>query len=236
MKALRARDLVDLDELVTLPVALLDADPVLVAGYRERYGWVCVDEYQDVDEAQYRLLRLLVPDGGNLCAIGDPDQAIYAFRGADVGFFLRFQQDYPAARTVQLTRNYRSLAPIVTAAVQAIRPSSLVPGRVLTPMRESAKAPLVRLHQAGTEHAEGSFVAKTIDELVGGSSFHSLDSGRVDGRRHHGHATFARHRRAVPDRRPVGPAHRRADQGRRAVPEAVARPARRPLRGARAAA
>jgi len=189
VKALRAKDLVDVDELVTLPVALLDADLELVARYRERFGWVCVDEYQDVDEAQYRLLRLLVPADGNLCAIGDPDQAIYAFRGADVGFFLQFRRDYPGAHTVQLTRNYRSAAPIVTAALHAIRPSTLVPDRVLSTMRRSSEAPRVGVHRAQNEQGEASFVARTIDELIGGSSFHSLDSGRVDGRRHHGHAT-----------------------------------------------
>src|SRR5947208_651645 len=119
-KVLRARDLVDLDELVTLPVALLGADPELAHRYQSRWPWVFVDEYQDVDAAQYGLLRLLVPRDGNLCAIGDPDQAIYSFRGADVSFFLRFSRDYGDARIVRLTRNYRSAAPIVGAAVQAI--------------------------------------------------------------------------------------------------------------------
>ena len=92
----RARNLVDLDELLALPVALLPADPELAGAYRRRWPWVFVDEYQDVDAAQYELLRLLCPPDGNLCAIGDPDQAIYSFRGADVGFFLRFAADFPA--------------------------------------------------------------------------------------------------------------------------------------------
>src|SRR2546430_16525130 len=134
-KALRARDLVDLDELVTLPVALLSSDGALADRYRARWPWVFVDEYQDVDLTQYELLRLLVPSDGNLCAIGDPDQAIYSFRGADVSFFLRFSRDYHDARIVRLTRNYRSAAPIVAAAVQAIAPSTPVPGRRLDPAR-----------------------------------------------------------------------------------------------------
>ena len=94
---MRKRDLVDLDDLLALPVTLLAGDPALAAGYRERWV-VAVDEYQDVDALQYALLRLLTPPEGNLCAIGDPDQAIYSFRGADVGFFLRFAEDFPAAR------------------------------------------------------------------------------------------------------------------------------------------
>src|SRR6185312_827792 len=85
----RARGLIDLDDLLARPVALLTEDPDLAEAYRRRWRHVSVDEYQDVDPAQYALLRLLVPPDGDLCVIGDPDQAIYSFRGAEVGFFLR---------------------------------------------------------------------------------------------------------------------------------------------------
>ena len=179
-KTLRERDLVDVDELVTLPVSMLDEDPVLLDRLHARWPWVFVDEYQDVDEAQYRLLRLLCPPEGNLCAIGDPDQAIYRFRGADVRFFLRFAEDYPQARTVRLTRNYRSSAPILAAAVQAIAPSSLVPGRILEPGRRDTAPPLIGRYVASSVADEADFVARTVDALVGGVSHHSLDSGRVD--------------------------------------------------------
>ncbi|WP_460443772.1 ATP-dependent helicase, partial [Amycolatopsis cihanbeyliensis] len=179
LKALRQRNLVDFDDLVTLPVTLLESDPELVAAYRERYRWISVDEYQDVDEQQYRLLRLLAPADGNLTAIGDPDQAIYRFRGADVGFFLRFREDFPSAHTVRLTRNYRSSAKVLAAALGLIAPGTLVPGRALHPMGEHGDAP-VGTHAATTEQAEASFVARTIEQLLGGASFHSLDSGRVD--------------------------------------------------------
>ncbi|MDT4987578.1 MAG: hypothetical protein QOI74_1672, partial [Micromonosporaceae bacterium] len=97
-KALRVRDLVDLDELVSMPAALLAASPALVTTYRDRWPWIFVDEYQDVDPIQYALLRLLCPPDGNLCAIGDPDQAIFSFRGANVEFFLRFTADFVDAR------------------------------------------------------------------------------------------------------------------------------------------
>jgi uncharacterized protein (TIGR00375 family) len=195
IKGLRQLDLVDFDDLITLPVALFDADPELAAAYRDRYRWISVDEYQDIDEQQYRLLghlalprasgsdpaRLDPASGPSLTVIGDPDQAIYRFRGADVGFFLRFQQDFPHARTVPLTRNYRSGATIVTAALQVISPTTLVPDRALRPMATYAAIP-VGLHQAATEQAEASFVAHTIELLLGGASFHALDSGRVDSR------------------------------------------------------
>lgn len=191
-KALRALDLVDFEDLISLPLALLEDSPDLVAAYRSRWRWVSVDEYQDVDEQQYRLLGLLTPPDGNLTAIGDPDQAIYRFRGADVGFFLRFQEDFPAARTVHLTRNYRSSSAVVTGALEVIAPSSLVPGRELRPMIDHGSA-AIGVHHASSEAAEAAFVARTIEQVLGGASFHALDSGRVvsDGTQGLGFSDFA---------------------------------------------
>jgi len=181
-KLLRQQDLVDLDDLIKLPVELLRDEPALTERYRKQWQWIFVDEYQDVDEVQYELLRLLSPADGNLCAIGDPDQAIYSFRGADVKYFLRFNEDFVDARLVRLTRNYRSSAPILAAAVQAIAPSSLVSGRRLDPARLDPEAALVGRYPAASVADEADFVVRTIDELVGGLSHRSLDSGRVDSR------------------------------------------------------
>jgi DNA helicase II / ATP-dependent DNA helicase PcrA len=189
-KALAARDLVDFDGLVDLPVALLRDEPTLAAELRGRWPLISVDEYQDIDASQYELLRLLSGDGAGLTVIGDPDQAIYGFRGADVGFFLRFSADYPGATTVHLTRSYRSVPVIVEGALQAIAPSTLVPGRVL---RAAALTPeprpgarTIAVHEAGDEQGEAAWIAEAIDRLLGGSSFHSLDSGRADGHAAHG--------------------------------------------------
>jgi DNA helicase-2/ATP-dependent DNA helicase PcrA len=176
---LRERNLVDFDDLIALPLQLLEADPELIAAYRERFAWICVDEYQDVDERQYRLLRQLAPPDGDLTVIGDPDQAIYRFRGADVGFFLRFKADFPGARTVRLGRNYRSSAAILGAARQVIASTTLVPDRVLRAVDGHSGA-RVGVHQAATEPAEAAFVSRTIEQVLGGASFHAFDSGRVD--------------------------------------------------------
>ncbi len=170
---------VGFDDLIALPVGMLESDPELAAAYRERFRWICVDEYQDVDGMQYRLLRQLAPPDGNITAIGDPDQAIYRFRGADVGFFLRFREDFPDARTVQLTRNYRSSAPIVSAARQAIAPTTLVADRQLRPVGDHGDA-LVGVHHAASERAEAAFVARTVERVIGGASLYAFDSGRVD--------------------------------------------------------
>ncbi|MGW0889563.1 UvrD-helicase domain-containing protein [Saccharopolyspora sp. NPDC002578] len=179
-RRLRELDLVDFDDLLTEPVRLLENDPALAEHYRDRYRWITVDEYQDVDATQYRLLRALAPPEANLTAIGDPDQAIYSFRGADVGFFLRFEQDYPSAPVHALTRNYRSGRHIIDTAVRAVAPSTLVPGRALHAAADRDPHRVIR-HEAPDERAEAAFVAREIDRLLGGSSFHSLDSGRVDG-------------------------------------------------------
>ena len=156
----------------------------MAARLRARWPQISVDEYQDIDAAQYALLRLLTGDGTGLTVIGDPDQAIYRFRGADVGFFLRFGQDYPGAGTAALSANYRSAPGIVTGALQAIAPATLVPGRVLRAARGDVPSTKIRFHEAADPAGEAAWIAEAIDRLLGGSSFHSLDSGRADG---HGH-------------------------------------------------
>jgi DNA helicase II / ATP-dependent DNA helicase PcrA len=189
VKALASRDLVDLDGLIERPAVLLAAEPSVARSLRTRWPLISVDEYQDIDAAQYRLLRLLAGDGRGLTVIGDPDQAIYGFRGADVGLFLRFGRDYPGAVTKQLTRNYRSSRVIVRGALQAIAPSSLVPGRTLQPAVRGtslAAAALIGFHEAADERGEAAWVAREIERLLGGASFHSLDTGRVGEPGHEG--------------------------------------------------
>jgi DNA helicase-2/ATP-dependent DNA helicase PcrA len=182
-RELTARDLVDFDGLVEMSAALLRDDPAIAAGLRARWPQVSVDEFQDIDAVQYDLLRMISGDGTGLTAIGDPDQAIYRFRGADVGIFGRFAADFPGVATVELTRNYRSSPAIVTAAMQVIAPATLVPGRTAVAVR-GGPAGGVTLDEAADEHAEAAWIAATIDRLLGGASFHSLDSGRADGHEH----------------------------------------------------
>jgi DNA helicase-2/ATP-dependent DNA helicase PcrA len=194
-EALRERGLVDLDDLVTLPTALLAGNPALADEYRSRWTDVFVDEYQDVDEQQYLMLRQLAAPGSRVCAIGDPDQAIYGFRGGDVGYFLRFQEDFGAeqaaapgggpattATTVRLSRSYRSAPTIVRAAMQLIRPGTLVPGRELIPARSDIPDGPVVVHAVADEREEAEAIATEVEKLLGGASFHALDSRAVDGR------------------------------------------------------
>jgi len=190
-KALATRGLVDFDGLVELPGELLAGDPALAARLRERWPQISVDEYQDIDAAQYALLALLAGQGAGLTVIGDPDQAIYGFRGSDVQFFLRFAADFPAASTARLSTSYRSSPAIVAGAAAAIAPGTLVPGRVLRPAPAAAAAATaagskIIFHEAADPAGEAAWIAEAIDRLLGGTSLHSLDSGRADGHGHEG--------------------------------------------------
>jgi DNA helicase-2/ATP-dependent DNA helicase PcrA len=173
-QALKGRNWIDFDDLIALPVRALAECPDLAARYRARFRHISVDEFQDIDEPQYRLIALLAPPGSNLCVIGDPDQAIYGFRGADASCFARFRRDYAPAAAA-LRHNYRSTSTIVAASTQLIGSAENEPmGAILRDMHER-----ITIHAAPTERAEAEFVVQTIEKLIGGHSFFSIDSGRA---------------------------------------------------------
>ena len=191
---LRASDAVDFDDLILLPIRLLEEYPDVLTATQACYRWISVDEYQDVNAAQYRLLRLLTATGSdnlprrlgehgddsiNLCVIGDPDQAIYGFRGADRRYFLKFEQDYPGAVTLNLSRNYRSSQRILDAASQVIAHN---PDRKSVEiLAEFADEVKLDVYRAPTDKAEAEYVVHQIEQMVGGISHFSLDSARVTG-------------------------------------------------------
>ncbi len=125
-KALRVRNAMDFDDLLLNAVRLLEDDREIAEKYAGRYRYVLVDEYQDTNQPQYRLVRLLASNHRGLCAVGDPDQSIYGWRGADVRNILTFENDWPDARVVVLDQNYRSTQNILTAASAVINHN---PGR-----------------------------------------------------------------------------------------------------------
>ena len=175
-EAMETRNWCDFDDLVVRAADALESSPAIRAQYRRRYPWIGIDEYQDVDRQQVRLIRQLVPPDGNVCAIGDPDQAIYGFRGADRRFFSGFRQDFPGAEVVRLKRNYRSDRNIVALSSQVIaRSGSSAPPSV--PVVEDAPD-LVTIHEAPTEKAEAEFIVQSLEWMLGGHSFFSIDSGR----------------------------------------------------------
>ena len=173
--ALGLRNWIDFDDLVGLALKTLEADPGIAASLRESLPWISVDEFQDLDPQQYRLMALLAGQDANLCVIGDPKQAIYGFRGADAACFERFRADYPAAKVVELKRNYRSSGTIVTASSQMIGGDG-AQADVAEIVRDMQAR--ITLHTARSDRAEAEFVVQTIERELGGHSFFSIDSGR----------------------------------------------------------
>ncbi len=114
------------DDLIILTVKLLNENPDIAKNYQNRFKYVSVDEYQDIDEKQYELIRLLAPSNAYICDIGDPNQAIYGFRGGDSKFFKSFRVDYPEAQIISLKNNYRSTGTIVNASNQMIDSYNIV--------------------------------------------------------------------------------------------------------------
>ena len=168
----REQNWIDFDDLVGLSVLLLTTHTEVAVLWRNRFRHICVDEFQDVDESQYQLLRLLAAPDGNICVIGDPNQAIYGFRGADAACFERFKQDFLNVRAVRLGRNYRSTGTIVAAASQLI--GSVTRSDITRPMQEP-----ITLHCATSERAEAEFIVTTIEKLLGGHDM--LAAGRRQG-------------------------------------------------------
>jgi superfamily I DNA/RNA helicase/PHP family Zn ribbon phosphoesterase len=170
-EALRRGALLDFDDLVAGAVRLLCARPDLLASSRGRHRAVFVDEYQDVNFAQYALVRLLAPPGADLFAIGDPNQSIYGFRGSDPLFISRFTVDWPEARVYRLERSFRCAAPIIEAA------GRLVDARLVS--SGAAVALATTSYPTGRSEAEG--IAREIDRLIAGTRFFARDSGIVVG-------------------------------------------------------
>lgn len=162
------------DDLITFTVKLLSENDAILNKYREGFKYVSVDEYQDIDENQYKLIRLLVPETGNIFVIGDPNQAIYGFRGGDAKFFNNFTADYPNAQIINLKNNYRSTNSIVDASNQMINSFNIV--SVYDKPHEK-----ITIHTAPTDKAEAEFAASTIERLIGGHNFFSIDSERTSG-------------------------------------------------------
>src|SRR5437870_3819671 len=155
---------VDFDDLLMLTVDVLERFPDAREKWQKGFRYILVDEYQDTNHAQYRLLQLLAGEHRNLCAVGDPDQSIFAFRGADINNILDFERDFPGTRTIALEQNYRSTNHILDAA-----------NHVITNNRERKPKELwsdlgdgepVRVIEVEDEHAEARFAAAGIAALV----------------------------------------------------------------------
>ncbi|MBE7438414.1 MAG: UvrD-helicase domain-containing protein [Spirochaetales bacterium] len=151
---------VDFDDLIRLPVRLLRDFPGILQGYRKRWSHFLVDEFQDTNPIQYNFIKTLSADKKNICVVGDDDQSIYAWRGADLNIILGFHRDYPEAQVVKLERNYRSTARILEAASHVIANNVERAPKVLKATGLAGE--LIKLYAAPDEVQEAIYVSDTI--------------------------------------------------------------------------
>ncbi|MBE3555691.1 MAG: DNA helicase PcrA [Firmicutes bacterium] len=164
-RRLKQANALDFDDLIMLTVTLFQQFPEVLEHYQDQFRYIHVDEYQDTNRAQYTLVRLLAAKYRNLCVVGDSDQSIYGWRGADIRNMLDFERDYPDAAVVKLEQNYRSTQRILDAANQVIAHNrSRQPKRLWTQNGEGA---LLYHYLADNEQDEARFVVQTIARAVG---------------------------------------------------------------------
>ena len=208
----------DFDDLLMLTVEVLERFPEARKRWQKAFRYVLVDEYQDTNHAQYRLLQLLGGEHGNVCAVGDPDQSIYAFRGADIRNILEFERDFPGTKLIALEQNYRSTNTVLRAANAVIANNRERKEKTL--FSDLGDGPPVRALEVEDEHAEARFVAAEVAELIEEGWSGSRDRGLLPDER----AEPGARGRARPPGHPVPgdrrPALLRAgrDQGRGGVP------------------
>ncbi|MGD0908992.1 MAG: UvrD-helicase domain-containing protein [Candidatus Acidiferrales bacterium] len=164
-KILRKAGALDFDDLLLRAVQVLKEFPEARASWQNRFRYIHVDEYQDTNRVQYDLLRLLVGESRNLCVVGDEDQSIYRWRGADIGNILRFDEDYPGARVVRLEENYRSTQKILDAAGGVVANNQRRLGKSLKSTR--AAGTNLGFFEARDSKAEAEYVADRIRLLHG---------------------------------------------------------------------
>jgi len=187
---LEDQHLCDYEDLIFKTVGALETDSVVRNKYQRRLPYIFVDEYQDLNYGQYRIIKALTPPDGDICVIGDPDQSIYGFRGSDVKFFNRFMTDFPDAERIRLTQNYRSAENILEASYQVIRHHSL--NTDAERVHSGIEGPeTIHYLNAPSEKAEAVTIGKTIEQMVGGTGFYFDDFGGNENTRHDADYSFS---------------------------------------------
>jgi superfamily I DNA/RNA helicase len=169
------RKALDFDDLILKPVEMF-GNPKLLKKHRDSFSHIIIDEYQDINPAQHRLLRLLAGDNATVCAVGDPDQAVYGFRGADVENFLNFGKDFVGATEVTLNLNYRSSGNIVRASDRMIMQNARRIDKDLIAVRSDGST--IVAVSVSDEGAEGEFIVREIESRLDGLSHYRLPTIR----------------------------------------------------------
>lgn len=168
-KKLKKNNALDFDDIVFNTVKVLSENPDVLEQYQHRFEYILVDEYQDTNNSQYMLVSMLAQGYRNLCVVGDDDQSIYKFRGANIRNILDFEQEFPDAKVIKLEQNYRSTQNILNAANTVISNNKGRKGKSL--WTDNLEGDRIKVYTAYNEHDEGLFVAKAINDAV--------DEGRI---------------------------------------------------------
>ncbi len=157
---LLAANALDFDDLIMYTLRLFEKHPEVLAKYQQRFRYIMVDEYQDTNYSQYYLIRLLAEGSRNICAVGDPDQSIYGWRGADIGNILNFERDYKDCRLIKLEQNYRSTKNILDAANSVIEHNTQRKPKAL--WTDAPAGELIEYQELPDDRSEGMFAVETI--------------------------------------------------------------------------
>ena len=163
-KKIAKNNSLDFDDLLLLPIKLFKENPDILKKYQERFKYILVDEYQDTNEAQYKMIKMLSAKYKNICVVGDIDQSIYSFRGANFRNILNFEKDYPEAKVIPLEENYRSTKNILNVANDIIKNNKQRKEKNLWTQNEDG--PKIRYHRAYDEKDEANFVKNEIQKLI----------------------------------------------------------------------
>ena len=164
-KKLKANNALDFDDIIFRAVELFRFAPEVLKWYQDRFQYIMVDEYQDTNTAQYQLIALLAGSRQNLCVVGDDDQSIYGWRGANIRNILNFERDFPNARVIKLEQNYRSTQTILDAANSVVNNNINRSTKVL--WTENGQGEKIKVYKAPSDGEEANFVAETIKAAAG---------------------------------------------------------------------
>ena len=163
-KKLQKNNALDFDDILYKTVELFELNPDILQYYQNKFKYIMVDEYQDTNYCQYTLIRLLAKQHKNLCVVGDDDQSIYSWRGADIGNILNFEKDFPGAMVVKLEQNYRSTQVILDAANSVIKNNFARKSKKL--WTENGEGRSIVYHYATDEWGEANFIMDEVERMV----------------------------------------------------------------------
>jgi len=172
-KKLKDNNALDFDDLINKTIEVFEKNPEILEFYQKKFRYILVDEYQDTNRAQYQLVRLLARKYKNICVVGDDDQSIYGWRGADIKNILDFEKDYPNAKVIKLEQNYRSTKTILDAANEVIKNNFGRKNKRLWTSNEPGN--VIRTYEAYNEHDEGNFIVDKIKDISNNEGYNLSD-------------------------------------------------------------